>query len=482
MKIYTLCLVNFLVILMCTVSGWSQPDNHAGQSAVGSASRLCKPCVRAHMEFLASDALRGRGSGTADELIAATYVASEMEQFGVEPAGTNGTFIQAAPLIRQKVAAPPRLTVKGSGLPGIQWTHGNQILVLDLPGPDISGPLQKIDASSEPLSPVHQGAVIFVTRTGTTDIRQLAYELASGGASAVIIPESPRLRARWKGLASKLTYFPISVKDTPETAMGPRFAFLAVNSEAAVQLTRIRDGASVSLRTPAGPTEETYTWNVVGRISGSDPSQTHSSILLTAHLDHLGIGTPVNDDKIYNGADDDASGTTAVLELARVLAAGPKPRRTIFFALFGSEEKGGLGSNYFRVHPPVALKDIAAYLEFEMIGRPDPTVPRDTLWLTGWTRTNLGPELAAHGAHLVGDPHPAEDFFQRSDNYVFAKQGVIAQTVSSYGLHGDYHRPSDDISHIDFEHMDEAIDSMIGPVLWLANSDFVPQWQEGGRP
>lgn len=482
MKIQTLCLVIFFVTLTCEVPGWSQQSDHVNQGAVSSASRVCKPCVRAHMEFLASDALRGRGSGTADELLAATYVASEMEQYGVEPAGTNGTFIQAAPLIRQKVAAPPRLTVKGSGPPTIRWTHGKQILVLDLPSPDISGPLQKIDASSEPLSPVIKGAVVFVTRTGTTDVRQLAYELGSGGASAVIIPESPRLRARWNGLASKLTYFPISVKDAPDTAMGPRFAFLAVSRDAAAQLLRIQDGVSVSVHTPAGPTEETYTWNVVGRISGSDPSQTHSSILLTAHLDHLGIDTPVNGDKIYNGADDDASGTTAVLELARVLAAGPKPRRTIIFALFGSEEKGGLGSNYFRVHPPLPLKDIAAYLEFEMIGRPDPTVPRDTLWLTGWNRTNLGPELAGHGAHLVGDPHPAEDFFQRSDNYVFAKQGVIAQTVSSYGLHADYHRPSDDISHIDFEHMDEAIDSMIGPVLWLANSDFVPQWQEGGKP
>jgi Zn-dependent M28 family amino/carboxypeptidase len=172
----------------------------------------------------------------------------------------------------------------------------------------------------------------------------------------------------------------------------------------------------------------------------------------------------------------------AVLELARALVSGPKPRRTIVFALFGSEEKGGLGSTYFRAHPPVPLKDIAAYLEFEMIGRHDPAVPRDTLWLTGWNRTNLGPELAAHGAHLVADPHPAEDFFQRSDNYVFAKQGVIAQTVSSYGLHRDYHQPSDDIAHIDFQHMDAAIESMLGPVLWLANADFVPQWNEGGRP
>jgi Zn-dependent M28 family amino/carboxypeptidase len=99
-------------------------------------------------------------------------------------------------------------------------------------------------------------------------------------------------------------------------------------------------------------------------------------------LDHLGIGVPVNGDDIYNGADDDASGTTAVLEIARVLGRGQRPRRTVLFALFGSEEMGALGSTYFRDHPPVPLKEIAASLEFEMIGRPDPAVKDDTLWLT----------------------------------------------------------------------------------------------------
>jgi len=231
-----------------------------------------------------------------------------------------------------------------------------------------------------------------------------------------------------------------------------------------------------------GPPEKSSTWNAVGILRGRDPLQSKQAILLSAHLDHLGIGKPVNGDSIYNGADDDASGTTAVLELARVLGQGPKPRRTVIFALFGSEETGGLGSSYFREHPPVPLTDIAANVEFEMIGRPDPKVEDDTLWLTGWERSNLGPELALHGAKLVEDPHPGENFFQRSDNYVLAKKGVVAQTVSSYGLHNDYHQPSDDLSHIDFKHMTVAIGSLIVPVEWLANSNFRPEWKAGGKP
>ena len=206
-------------------------------------------------------------------------------------------------------------------------------------------------------------------------------------------------------------------------------------------------------------------------------------MLLTAHLDHIGKRKPVDGDAIYNGADDDASGCIAVLELARALASDKhRPRRTVIFAFFGSEETGGQGDHYFLKHPPVPLKSIVANLEFEMIGRADPAVKPDELWLTGYDRTNLGPELARHGAKLVADPHPKQHFFRRSDNYALARQGIIAQTVSSFGLHKDYHQPSDDISRIDFAHMEQAIQSMIGPVKWLANSKFSPEWLDGKKP
>ena len=222
------------------------------------------------------------------------------------------------------------------------------------------------------------------------------------------------------------------------------------------------------------------TWNAIGVLRGT--SEASETVLLTAHLDHLGIGPAVNEDDIYNGADDDASGTTAVLALAHILATGKRPKRTIVFALFGSEELGGFGNRAFLAHPPVPLASIVANLEFEMIGRPDPAVPEGTLWLTGYDRTNLGPELARHGAHLVADPHLAQHFFRRSDNYALAQQGIIAQTVSSFGLHKDYHQPSDELSKIDFDHMDRAIESMVAPILWLADTNWKPAWNPGKQP
>jgi hypothetical protein len=286
--------------------------------------------VRAQIEFLASDALNGRGSGTRDEWIAATYIASCMRRTGLEPLGDDGGYLQVVP-------------TKGDG----------------------------------------------------------------------------------------------------------------------------------------------RTWNAIGRLPGRDRSATHEIILLSAHLDHLGnrsdrAGAPA--DAVYNGADDDASGVTAVLQLMEALARSKRPRRTIIFALFGSEERGGLGSRHFADHPPVPLAQIVANLQFEMIGRPDTKVPPKSLWLTGYERSNLGSELARRGARLVQDPHPEMKFFVRSDNIQFARRGVVAHTVSSYGLHKEYHTPTDDIGHIDFAHMTDAIRSLVEPVRWLANSRFRPQWKEGMRP
>ena len=226
---------------------------------------------------------------------------------------------------------------------------------------------------------------------------------------------------------------------------------------------------------PAGET-----WNAVGVLRGTDPNG--ETIMLSAHLDHLGVNDALSGDKIFNGADDDASGCVAVMEMARVLAAGPKPRRTIYFICFGSEERGGFGARYFIANSPVPLEKIVADLTFEMLGRPDAKVAPGTLWLTGYERSTLGPELARQGAALVADPHPEQNFFQRSDNYTLALRGVVAHTVSSFGLHEDYHRPSDELSKIDFPFMTRSLNSLVRPIQWLSNTRFRPAWLPGQAP
>ena len=221
--------------------------------------------------------------------------------------------------------------------------------------------------------------------------------------------------------------------------------------------------------------------NVVGFLRGADPALRGEVILVDAHFDHLGIGPAVNGDSIYNGADDDASGVTTVLAVARALAAGPRPRRSVLFVTTTGEELGLFGTNWLIGHFPVPIDSVKANLETEMIGRPDTLIGAGHAWLTGWERTTMGPMFKAAGLPIVADPHPSEQFFMRSDNIAFAMIGIPAQTLSSYGLHTDYHQPSDDLAHADIPHMTKVIAAAIDAVRLLADGAPV-EWMPGGRP
>ncbi len=223
--------------------------------------------------------------------------------------------------------------------------------------------------------------------------------------------------------------------------------------------------------------------NVVGVIRGSDPTLKDEYILVDAHYDHLGMRGPgVNGDSIFNGADDDASGVTAVLEIARQINAGAKPKRTIVFAATMGEEVGLLGTNWYIAHPPIPLTQMAANLEIEMIARPDSLAGGvGKAWLTGYERSNMGETLAAKGVPIVPDKRPSENFFQRSDNIAFAMKGIVAHTLSSFNLHKDYHQLTDDISRVDFDHMAGVINAAVAATRILSDGTK-PEWKAGGKP
>ncbi|HXD23264.1 MAG TPA: M20/M25/M40 family metallo-hydrolase [Gemmatimonadaceae bacterium] len=222
--------------------------------------------------------------------------------------------------------------------------------------------------------------------------------------------------------------------------------------------------------------------NVLGVIRGADPKLKDEYVLVDAHYDHLGIGHSVNGDSIYNGADDDASGVTAVLEIARQLRNGPPPKRTVVFAAMMGEEVGLLGTRWYIAHPPIPLERMAANLEIEMIGRPDSLAGGvGKAWLTGYERSTMGDELAANGIPIVPDKRPDQHFFERSDNIAFAQRGIPAHTLSSFNLHSDYHQPSDDISKVDFVHMAGVINAGAKAVRLLTDGPK-PEWKPGGRP
>jgi hypothetical protein len=425
---------------------------------------ISETSVRSHMEFFASDALNGRGSGTRDEWISATYIASHLRRLGIEPLGDNGGYVQKVAIERSELNAPPVLSVGGR-----TFTHGKGIYLGQLSASKISGPLQRYREGTA----VTKGAALLLPREVTVPAA------ATADAAIVLSPETDAARTRRGSAAPR----PVVIQRILGT---PARASIALDADTYPVFEKLTDGTVLTLTADAKPAQSTYTWNAVGQLTGSSKADATDVILLTAHLDHLGTGrgpaAAAGADTIFNGADDDASGCIAVLELAETLARGKRPRRTVMFAWFGSEESGGAGARHFIDAPPVPLSRIVANLEFEMIGRPDPKVAAHTLWLTGYERSNLGPELAKRGAKIVQDPHPEQNFFARSDNIQLARRGVIAQTVSSYGLHKEYHTPADDIRFIDFPHMTDSIRSMLEPIRWLANSSFRPVWLPGKKP
>jgi hypothetical protein len=441
------------------VTGCTTPP--AAKPATAPAGPVTAASVRGHMTFLAGDALQGRGSGTRDEWIAATYAGSQMQRWGLEPIDGVEGFVQEIEIERAEAVAAPVLVVGETRL-----THGIDLIVQALGVARLTGPLQKY----QPGVAVTPGALLLLPAAGAPSV-------ATAGAGALLVVETPQARTRWTVLGARM---PTTQRILGTPVVSP--ARVILGQAAYDTLSALAEGTVLTLEAELKEPQKIQTWNAVAQIRGS----TASTILLSAHIDHLGVRPArpeaTSPDTIYNGADDDASGSIAVLELAQAFVQGPRPKRTLVFALFGSEEAGGFGSRYFADHPTIPLNRIVANLQFEMIGRPDPAIAAQSLWLTGYERSTLGPELARRGAFLVQDPHPDQSFFTRSDNIQFARRGVIAHTVSSFGLHTDYHQPSDEMRLIDFVHMTTSINSMVEPIRWLANSDFVPTWLPGQQP
>ncbi len=475
--------------LTAAYTATSRLDLQAQAARPGSAATITESTLRAHLEFLASDALNGRASNSRDEWIAATYIASQFHLWNLEPMGDNGGYVQAAEILREQMSAPAVFSAGAN-----KFTHGKEMLVTSLTGARVSGPLVKLAPGSTSVPP---GSVVLMPETPASPAGAPAGAGAGaaragrGGASpatigaALVISLATQTPEQWTAATAR----PVSAgsrfaKVTPAPGAAIRTARVALNRQAYDAMVAMAEGTPVSLEAELTATKA-YTWNAVGRLTGAGATAKEQVVVLGAHLDHLGARENApGPDKIFNGADDDGSGTVAVMALAQALAAGRRPKRTLVFALFGSEEGGGAvsGSSYFVDLPVVPLERIVAQLQFEMLARPDPMVPAKSLWLTGYERSNLGSELGKHGARLVLDPRPDQSFFTRSDNIKFARKGVVSHTVSSFNLHTDYHQAGDEVSKVDFAHMVDAVRSMLEPVRWLANSTFTPTWTAEGRP
>lgn len=411
--------------------------------------------VLAEAKALAGPDMRGRGSGTADEAKAAAWIAGEFKKFGLVPAPGATDFLQKAPLILKRVTGDPKLTVGGIEIPGIAVLRTN--------GGTVGGKAARL-ASLDGKIP-EADVIVYA---GTPDKLAKVRRALSKQTKLLVVAESDMSKRFVKSNAGKTMIRP-RLKDQAEPT-GP-----AVVAVPAAALAKIGAGTNVSLSVPVA-VEDGVTTNVVGYLPGSDPKA--GVILLTAHLDHLGVRP---DGVVMPGANDDASGTVAVLELARAFG-GERMKRGILFVAYGSEEAGALGSTWFGDHLPVPLTDIVANIEFEMIGAQDPKLPKGSLMMTGSERSNLFELMKSQGAMIAADPYPDEHFFERSDNYSLALKGIVAHTFSGWAVVPTYHEPTDTVENLNIPYMTAAIQSLIAPIRLLASSDQKPAWKANGQP
>ena len=436
--------------------------------------------LRQHVEFLSGDELAGRATGSPGLKRAALYLARSLERAGLEPGGDDGGYLQRIELVRIKHEEVPELTVSTTSGEALEVVYGRDFDYYARGEAKSTGELKLIVVSSQ---------------------ADLPAEVDEN--SAILMDGSRRERSEWleaRGMGAGEgwgLYLRYGSKRPGKTKSEVRGGGLQLVDEAAVAhdpcdilivrgaLREALEAGQVSqlaLRVFAQE-ERVEDQNVIGVIRGvgtaERPELANEAIVLSAHIDHIGVKSDVTEgeDSIYNGADDDASGTAALLEIADAWHGEAAPARTIVFLLATAEEIGLLGTKWYLDHPTVPLQQTVCNLNFEMLGRPDDLVGgAGKLWLTGYDKTNLGPLFNASGLTIVADQRPEENFYQRSDNYAFVMRDVIGQTLSSYNMHKDYHHVSDEADTLDFDHMAIAVRSCVQAVRMLASGEVTPEW------
>jgi hypothetical protein len=479
-----------------------------------------------HLSFLASDELGGRYTFSPSLQVAARYLASQLESFGYRGGARDGSFFQKVPLVYSSVSKSQSAVELMSGGQALRFKYGESFVSepptnisfsgdLVFIGYGISSPKNGHDDFAE----VDLKGKIAVVVTGVPESlrrTRLAMEerwetvtAARGAAGVIVIPASQQLMV-WNqlrnyydnqqelGLPPKKTAAGSPVQAIlagPDfaraiaRAMGQPESFLISPGGKPLKAQMINASAKVNITVESK--DAPLTQNVIGVLEGSDPKLKDEYVVISAHYDHLKTS---DTGEVYNGADDDGSGTVAILEIAQAFATGPRSRRSILVIFHTAEELGLFGSQYVADYEPVVpVEKMVTNLNIDMIGRSRGEndkdardrflTDKDSIYVIGSDK--LSTEL--HGIneqtnadtarmrfdYLYNDDRHPERFYYRSDHYNYAKHGVPVIFYFT-GVHRDYHRATDDVEKIDFEKM-ERISRMIFATGWrVANADNRP--------
>ena len=455
--------------------------------------------IKRRIGIIADDSMRGRDTPSPELEKVATYIAGEFRRFGLTPGGDNGSFLQRYSLDRvQFVAESSAAFVHGGG--DASLVYGRDFAFTDnmFESGDYAGDLVLLTGTMPAPTQMDTAAlagkmVVVTARVRNRADRQRLFGwrpagliiMSSMSDSLWTVSVERTNRAQLRDPSRKTgTLVVLTVRSA---ALAPVLTSLGVDSTAVQQAAqteaplavRALGGAQFHVHARIRIVDHSSAPNVVGILEGSDPRLKGEYVVLSAHMDHVGVGRPVNGDSIYNGADDDASGTISVVEAAEAFSQlQPRPKRSIIFLTVSGEEKGLWGSAYFADHPPVPIADIVADLNTDMVGRNW----KDTIVVIGKEHSDLGATLnrvgAAHpelGMQPIDDIWPQESFYTRSDHYNFARKGVPILFFFN-GTHADYHRPSDSVDKIDAEKESRIVKLVFYLGLDVANGAERPKW------
>ena len=482
----------------------SAQSTESTQSAVAS---IVPADILRQIGIIADDSMRGRATPSPELEKTATYIAAEFRRFGLKPGGDGGSFIQHYALqwididtagSSVSVSGGPTLRFGPDVLPGREPREAEvsgRVIVLSGGSPDpaalprlpLAGSVVMILLPADDPMGRNNGLVRNMGVIGAQ--RPAAILLVSGLAEAAWRQTAdavlrPRVSPAWwearpgPPRAPVLLVREASLRPTLERR-GTAFAGLQSATSGPVRATPVDLTVALTLKSKVD--RGSGAPNVVGILEGSDPVLKDEYLVFSGHMDHLGVGQPdARGDSIYNGADDDASGTIAVVELAMAFAKlEPKPKRSLIFLTVSGEERGLWGSDYFANHPPVPIGQIVADLNTDMVGRNW----KDTIVVIGKEHSDLGATLnRVNRAHpelrmtAIDDIWPNEDFYSRSDHFNFARKGVPILFFFN-GTHADYHRPSDEVSKIDAEKESRIVKLAFYLGLDLANAKDRPKWK-----
>lgn len=499
----TLAAASIVVTASLTLRGQSAP----APTRSPALARVAEGDLREWLTTLASDAMGGRAAFTESYGLAAAYVAGELKALGVEPLGSGGGYLQPVTRAGYRVTRRSSVTVRVDGA-SRTFEHGDHVSFPALVGapqtleftgvefvgyglPDTSA-ADRLRGKLVVLLPGTPASLAGESNwpwgRALRTVSDRAEALVAHGAGAAIglsavAPTGPRA-----GRSADVSTVERVDRKRPPTLTGDAEFYAFLLSSAAVDFETLRSRATRGepLESFSLPDvrvtidlDHTYdlvraerTHNVVGMVGGSDPALRDTYVLLGAHLDHVGMAqgsgapgranVPVDQDPIWNGADDDGSGSSALLAVAKAMVTGPRPKRSMIFVWHGGEEEGLLGSRAMADDPVVPLDRIQAVINVDMIGRnrDDDPSGANTVYLVGADRisTDLHNVIVDTNArssrpltldYFYNDPRDPESFYTRSDHYSYASRGIPAAFFFT-GPHPDYHANTDSADKILF--------------------------------